>query len=70
MSVIDKLRNLFLIFLSLFTFSVLIAEEEEIYLKSISDQIQVITQDLKTLERLFIKNQIYQIYQTLVIPHH
>ena len=51
MSVIDKFRNLFLIFLSLFTFSVLIAEEEEIYLKSISDQIQVITQDLKTLEK-------------------
>ena len=37
--------------LSLFTFSVLVAEEEEIYLKSISDQIQVITQDLKTLEK-------------------
>ena len=28
-----------------------IAEEEEIYLKSISDQIQVITKDLKTLEK-------------------
>ena len=27
------------------------AEEEEIYLKSISDQIQVITKDLKTLEK-------------------
>ena len=33
------------------------AEEEEIYLKSISDQIQVITKDLKTLEKAFIKNQ-------------
>ena len=41
----------FLILLSLFTFSVSVAEEEEIYLKSISDQIQVITQDLKTLEK-------------------
>ena len=28
-----------------------IAEEEEIYLKAISDQIQVITKDLKTLEK-------------------
>ena len=32
-------------------FSSIIAEEEEIYLKSISDQIQVITKDLKTLEK-------------------
>ena len=31
--------------------SLLIAEEEEIYLKAISDQIQVITKDLKTLEK-------------------
>ena len=31
------------------------AEEEEIYLKSISDQIQVITKDLKTLEKAFYK---------------
>ena len=51
MLIIDKFRKLFLILLSLFTFSVLVAEEEEIYLKSISDQIQVITQDLKTLEK-------------------
>ena len=27
------------------------AEEEEIYLKAISDQIQVITKDIKTLEK-------------------
>ena len=32
-------------------FSFSYAEEEEIYLKSISDQIQVITKDLKTLEK-------------------
>mgnify|MGYP000120549744 FL=1 len=51
MLIIDKFRKLFLILLSLFTFSVSVAEEEEIYLKSISDQIQVITQDLKTLEK-------------------
>ena len=37
-------------FFSLITFSA-IAEEEEIYLKAISDQIQVITKDLKTLEK-------------------
>ena len=43
-------------FLQLILFSLLIlsplhSEEEEIYLKSISDQIQVITKDLKTLEK-------------------
>ena len=31
--------------------NITIAEEEEIYLKAISDQIQVITKDLKTLEK-------------------
>tara|TARA_B100000575_G_scaffold85836_1_gene67872 strand:- start:3817 stop:4776 length:960 start_codon:yes stop_codon:yes gene_type:complete len=49
-----KYKNFFSLFfficlLSKFTF--LNAEEEEIYLKSISDQIQVITKDLKTLEK-------------------
>ena len=33
------------------SFNFISAEEEEIYLKSISDQIQVITKDLKTLEK-------------------
>ena len=33
------------------SFSFLNAEEEEIYLKSIADQIQVITKDIKTLEK-------------------
>ena len=37
--------------LFIFAFNLLIAEEEEIYLKAISDQIQVITKDLKTLEK-------------------
>ena len=36
---------------SVFLFTFLNAEEEEIYLKAISDQIQVITKDLKTLEK-------------------
>ena len=35
----------------LFSFNYIYAEEEEIYLKAISDQIQVITKDLKTLEK-------------------
>ena len=34
-----------------FSINLLFAEEEEIYLKAISDQIQVITKDLKTLEK-------------------
>ena len=43
-------------FIKFYNFSLLIStysnsEEEEIYLKSISDQIQVITKDLKTLEK-------------------
>ncbi len=44
-----SLINLFII--PLFFLSLLNAEEEEIYLKAISDQIQVITKDLKTLEK-------------------
>ena len=34
-----------------YIFSILNAEEEEIYLKSLSDQIQVLIKDLKTLEK-------------------
>ena len=37
--------------LILFFANIISAEEEEIYLKAISDQIQVITKDLKTLEK-------------------
>ena len=46
-------KRVLLIFIAVttFIFSVSYAEEEEIYLKSISDQIQVITKDLKTLEK-------------------
>ena len=47
----SKLKKiLILLFFTFFSIS-LIAEEEEIYLKAISDQIQVITKDLKTLEK-------------------
>ncbi len=46
-----KYKILFTVVLSLIFFNLAKAEEEEIYLKSISDQIQVITKDLKTLEK-------------------
>ena len=52
-SMLKNLRHyqvFFLIWCTLSFFSAN-AEEEEIYLKSISDQIQVITKDLKTLEK-------------------
>ena len=46
-----RIKNFFLlIVLTLFSYSV-VAEDEEIYLQAISDQIQVITKDLKTLEK-------------------
>ena len=46
-----KFKNLFLIVFFASLTNYIFAEEEEIYLKSISDQIQVITKDLKTLEK-------------------
>ena len=48
---IIKLNINFLVILFLIFFNSVLAEEEEIYLKAISDQIQVITKDLKTLEK-------------------
>ena len=47
------IKNLKIVFISLvlINFTYVNSEEEEIYLKSISDQIQVITKDLKTLEK-------------------
>ncbi len=51
MIVYRKFYIIFLLSTSFFIFNFSIAEEEEIYLKSISDQIQVITKDLKTLEK-------------------
>ena len=42
------------------------AEEEEIYLKSISDQIQVITKDLKTLEKaVYQKSDVFHLHKKL-----
>ena len=50
MNYLKVLTKIILVTLILF-FTASKAEEEEIYLKSISDQIQVITKDLKTLEK-------------------
>ena len=46
-----RLKRFFLSTILIFFINPLYAEEEEIYLKAISDQIQVITKDLKTLEK-------------------
>ncbi len=46
-----KIYKVFISIIFLFFISHISAEEEEIYLKAISDQIQVITKDLKTLEK-------------------
>jgi len=46
-----NLNKIFFAIIIVFFTNSLLAEEEEIYLKSISDQIQVITKDLKTLEK-------------------
>ena len=46
-----KFKKILIPILFLFLVNYVYAEEEEIYLKSISDQIQVITKDLKTLEK-------------------
>ena len=46
-----KFKIIYLTIICLFININVVAEEEEIYLKAISDQIQVITKDLKTLEK-------------------
>ena len=46
-----KLNNILLSIIVIFFISSISAEEEEIYLQAISDQIKVITKDLKTLEK-------------------
>ena len=52
---LKEFLKIFILTTSFFIFTLLNAEEEEIYLKSISDQIQVITKDLKTLEKAVYK---------------
>ena len=51
MTINKKIIYYFFIIFQFFNFISVNAEEEEIYLKSISDQIQVLTKDLKTLEK-------------------
>ena len=53
MEKVKKLFINFIIIISIYSLNILNSnsEEEEIYLKAISDQIQVITKDLKTLEK-------------------
>ncbi len=48
---VKRLYSLYIIIFSICILTTLKAEEEEIYLKAITDQIQVITKDLKTLEK-------------------
>tara|TARA_B100000963_G_scaffold66885_1_gene54971 strand:+ start:1205 stop:2167 length:963 start_codon:yes stop_codon:yes gene_type:complete len=47
----EKIKKILILIGSIFLINSVYAEEEEIYLKAISDQIQVITKDLKTLEK-------------------
>ena len=46
-----KFKKILALIISFFLINIVSAEEDEIYLKAISDQIQVITKDLKTLEK-------------------
>ena len=55
MTINKNISKLILLFFLMMSGNLLVAEEEEIYLKSISDQIQVITKDLKTLEKAVYK---------------
>ena len=51
-----KLNKFFTLIILIFLINPALAEEEEIFLKAISDQIQVITKDLKTLEKAVYQN--------------
>jgi len=46
-----QINKIYLLITFIFFFNSLVAEDEEIYLKAISDQIQIITKDIKTLEK-------------------
>ena len=66
---LKKLRLKLIIQLIIFTFitNISVAEEEEIYLKAISDQIQVITKDLKTLEKaVYQKSDVVSLISDLI----
>ena len=51
-----KINKVLLSIIFVFCINSVSAEEEEIYLKAISDQIQIITKDIKTLEKAVYKN--------------
>merc|ERR1712167_320693 len=53
----DLIKKIFLIFSAflLISCSILKAEEEEVALQAVADQIQVLTKDLKTLEKAVYK---------------
>ena len=51
-----KLNKFLTLIILIFLINPALAEEEEIFLKAISDQIQVITKDLKTLEKAVYQN--------------
>ena len=51
----SKFKNIILLVVSIIFTNLCFAEDEEIYLQAISDQIKVITQDLKTLEKAVYK---------------
>ena len=55
MALIKKVLTIFFISLFVISSQYIQAEEEEILLQSINDQIQVITKDLKTLEKAVYK---------------
>ena len=60
-----KLDKFFLLIVFIFIINSISAEEDEIYLKAISDQIQVITKDLKTLEKaVYQKSDIVNVNST------
>ena len=48
---IIKFFKISLLLFIVFNFNILSAEQDEVYLQAISDQIQLITKDLKTLEK-------------------
>ena len=57
-----NLKIILALIIFLFPINIISAEEEEIFLQAISDQIQVITKDLKTLEKaVYKKSDVVQI---------
>ena len=57
MDLIKKNFLIFFIFLLILSHSSLKAEEEDVLIQAVADQIQVLTKDLKTLEKAVYQNQ-------------